>query len=134
MCCCSLPHDKPRKDGGEGGREGGCYFSFLIYFLCKPDRRRDAFYACEPAVRVRTLDSLHAPVSERTSGLGWVWGGQTVTPTDRPNGPRRGREVAVVVVGGKSFTCMAARTRRLSAVQRVANEVDRLRVAPKSPA
>lgn len=44
---------------------------------------RDAFYACEPAVRVRTLDSLHAAVSERTSGLGWVWGGQTVTPTDR---------------------------------------------------
>lgn len=75
-----LPTTRQVKEGWRGGK-GGLLFFLFLFFL--PDRRRDAFYACEPAVRVRTLDSLHAAVRERTSGLGWVWGGQTVTPTDR---------------------------------------------------
>lgn len=77
-----LPTTRQAKEGWRGGK-GGLLFFYFHFCLCKPDRRRDAFYACEPAVRVRNLDSLHAAVSERTSGLGWVWGGHTVTPTDR---------------------------------------------------
>lgn len=100
-CCFFLP---------EGSQKG-----LLLFVQTGPAQR---FYACEPipdGVRVRTPDRLHEAVTEgwREGGAGSDW--QTVTPT----------------TPGQIFYLQAVRMRCFSAVRRVPNEVDRLRVASK---